>query len=159
MKFFCDFSGTITVHYEVLSFAGEKKTNGAHIGILDFNKDVLDGESGSVEVTVKKGDILGITGKPIEYGEEPILKYSFEGFPEIVSQKEVKTPSEFTIVVTKGNHYTLPVYEQSGYIFVGYFSRSDGMGSQLTDEKGNSLSRWNGSNDATVYPYYIKRSE
>ena len=105
----------------------------------------------------KKGDILGITGTATVAGEEPNLVYSFEGFPEIVSQKEVKTPSEFTIVVTKGNHYTLPVYEQSGYIFVGYFSRSDGMGIQLTDEKGNSLSVWNGSNDATVYPYYVKR--
>ena len=158
MKFFCDFSGTITVNYRVVSFAGEPKTQGAHISILDFDKIVADGESGSVEVTVKKGDILGITGKSIVYGEHPNLVYSFEGFPEIVSQKEVKTPSEFTVVVTKGNHYTLPVYEQSGYIFVGYFSRSDGMGIQLTDEKGNSLSVWNGSNDATVYPYYVKRS-
>ena len=159
MKFFCDFSGTITVHYKVEAFAGQKKTHGAHIGILDFDKDVADGESGSVEVTVKKGDILGITGKPIEYGEEPNLVYSFEGFPEILSQKEVKTPSEFTKVVTQGNYYTLPVYEQSGFIFVGYFSRSDGMGIQLTDDKGNSLSRWNGSNDATVYPYYVSRFE
>ena len=159
MKFFCDFSGTITVNYRVTSFAGESKTEGAHISILNFAATLADGESGSVEVSFQKGDILGITCKPTDYGEEPILKYSFEGFPETVSQKEVKTPSEFTIVVTKGNHYTLPVYEQSGYTFLGYFSRSDGMGMQLTDEKGNSLSVWNSSSDATVYPYYIKRSE
>ena len=159
MKFFCDFSGTITVHYEVLSFAGEQKTQGAHIGIMDFDKDVADGESGSVEVTVTKGGILGITGTPIKYGEQPRLKYWFEGFPETVSQKEVKTPSEFTVEVTKGNHYTLPVFEKSGFVFVGYFSRSDGSGIQLTDGNGNSLAVWNSSYDATVYPYYINKSE
>ena len=56
--------------------------------------------------------------------------------------------------ITYNSRFSLPVLQQSGYEFVGYFTEADGEGTQITDAMGNSISEYTYTEDINLYPYY-----
>ncbi|MCH5161618.1 MAG: InlB B-repeat-containing protein, partial [Clostridiales bacterium] len=60
--------------------------------------------------------------------------------------------------VTYSKDYKLevPVNEETGGIFGGWWSNPNGYGIQYTDEDGNSLRAWNEPGDKTLYAYWIE---
>mgnify|MGYP004623082843 CR=1 FL=1 len=59
------------------------------------------------------------------------------------------------IRVTYNSTYSIDTQEKAGFNFVGYFTERDGRGTQITNEKGESLSPYNIAGDLTVYPYFV----
>lgn len=62
-----------------------------------------------------------------------------------------------TDLVAYENHYqlTVPVANQDGRFFGGWFSAPYGMGVQYTDSKGNSLKPWDLMEGADVFAFWI----
>ena len=59
------------------------------------------------------------------------------------------------IRVAYNSTYSIDTQEKAGFNFVGYFTERDGRGTQITNEKGESLSPYNIAGDLTVYPYFV----
>lgn len=65
-----------------------------------------------------------------------------------------------TQMTTSSNEITVP--EKDGYTFQGYYTQTDGAGTQYIDENGNITSSANSSNftsNDTLYAYYIENSK
>ena len=59
-----------------------------------------------------------------------------------------------TVVYGEGYTFTPPTSDDGRIAFRGYFSEPDGKGTQLTDDKGQSLEPWTIDRDVTVYAYW-----
>ena len=77
------------------------------------------------------------------------------------------TPKTYTIKVVKGEgeesevkvvytkeFYIEPCEESADALFAGYYTAPDGMGTQLTDELGNSLLPWKFTDVEVIYAYF-----
>lgn len=61
---------------------------------------------------------------------------------------------EEKVKVTYNSDFTIKPQTKEGCSFIGYFSEKDGNGTQITNEKGESLMPYNIADDLTVYPYF-----
>ena len=64
--------------------------------------------------------------------------------------------SEPVIVTYNSNFIIEPQKIDDYHYFIGYFTEENGKGSQITNEKGESLSVYNVVGDLTVYPYFYE---
>ena len=59
-----------------------------------------------------------------------------------------------TINITYNDYFSIKPQAKEGYSFVGYFNEKGGKGTQITNEKGDSLSAYNVVGNSKVYPYF-----
>ena len=116
--------------------------------------DVLYNNSFSVDIYTNTISMYGEEGKififSVSSGNSIDVSISIKE-SELVSTTTLSNlvvdyNSDFYITITN----TIP----EGKKFVGYFTKEDGQGIQLTDEFGYSLDVWSLVEDICVYPYF-----
>ena len=55
--------------------------------------------------------------------------------------------------------YTLPIPQNKGYVFQGWYDGMNGTGTQYTDALGNSLRPWDEAENVKLYAYWIPLEE
>ena len=74
--------------------------------------------------------------------------YNYFGGNGTVLSTDVTYNKEYSLVV--------PVNEQTGGVFGGWWSNPNGIGIQYTDEDGKCLEAWTDAGDKTLYAYWIE---
>jgi len=63
------------------------------------------------------------------------------------------------ITVAYNKSFVIEPQTKSEHIFMGYFTEQNGKGTQITNEKGESLNVYNTAGDLYVYPYFVRINE
>ena len=118
------------------------------------------GEMGSYTLDVHVGDIIRVSGTGAVNGAlTQVIWYKLTSSEFDKGAAKVDIPDYFDITVTQGSHFTLPVYERLWYEFKGYYTAPDGGGERLTNNKGESLARYEKGANCTAYAYYVRIEE
>ena len=104
---------------------------------------------------VHKGDVLYISGKTSTFGGKATLYYSITNLPTYESNVSAGMSESFSIEVTYGNHFDLPVYRKYGYIFKGYTEQQNVPSTLIVDVNGHSTKVWDDYSSKTIYVYFV----
>lgn len=60
-----------------------------------------------------------------------------------------------TAEVKYDSTYKLPVPTREGYEFIGWYTSANSSGQRRTNEEGNSIAKWSGTSDLTLYAIWL----
>jgi len=112
------------------------------------NQEINSTSSSSFSFNANNGDIISVTAYKKTYYNT--ISVYFSNY----SAQKSNTTMEAEKEVTFDQNFTLPYVTLQDKQFVGYFTEENGQGTQITDNLGNSLIKYNYTNDIKVYSYY-----
>ena len=137
-----------------ITFTSSVGANKVHYILCDASKNPINESYYSPAVFhVEAGTLyyIGLNGRYSQGTADITL--SGEGCPSV--------NTEFIHIdrvhVNYGSDFTIPYIPRTGYEFMGYFTEANGMGVQLTDGYGKSLTAYQRLNDVTVYAHYVPK--